>query len=278
MPEMRRISSRQNPVVGRFRELARGAQEGRVLLDGEHLVEEALAEGVPLEIVAVAEGVFASRGGEDSPSDDDSRRDGLVNRLQRTEVQLVRVPDTVMAAMSPVKQPSGIVAIARAGAATLDEALARPPQLVPVLAGVQDAGNVGAILRTADGCGASGAIALEGSADPFGWRALRGAMGSTLRLRIATRQPLAATLAELKRRGIRIAAAVPRGGTLLPACNLRGPLAILLGGEGAGLDPETVAAADVRISVPMRPPVESFNVAITAALILYEAARQRAEM
>ena len=262
---MRRISSRQNPLVGRFRELARGARAGRVLLDGEHLVEEAIAEDVPLEIVAIADRLL------------DSRSDGLIARLRCANAEIVRVPDAVMAAMSPVRQPSGIVAIARAGPAALDDVLAPAPQLVPVLAGVQDAGNVGAIVRTADGCGATGAIAIDGTADPFGWKALRGAMGSTLRLPIATRQTLPATVDELRRRRITVTAAVPRGGTPLPDCDLRRPTAILLGGEGAGLDAATTGAADVRLSIPMRPPVESFNVAVTAALILYEAARQRAE-
>ncbi|HET7216768.1 MAG TPA: RNA methyltransferase [Vicinamibacterales bacterium] len=278
---MRRISSRQNPVVGRFRELARGARAGRVLLDGEHLVDEALAAGVPLEIVALADRlVEARRNADESRTDSgrDARSDGLIARIQRTDAELLRVPDAVMAAISPVKQPSGIVAIAQAGAATLEDALARTPQLVPVLAGVQDAGNVGAIIRAAEGCGATGAVAIEGTADPFGWKALRGAMGSTLRLPIATRQPLATTIVELQRRGVTVAAAVPREGAPLPRCDLRGPMAILLGGEGAGLDASTVAAATLHITIPMRAPVESFNVAITAALILYEAARQRAEI
>lgn len=267
MAQMRRVSSRQNPLVGRFRELARGAgSTGQVLLDGEHLVQEALNEGIPLETVALADRLLESR---------DSRSDGLISSIERAGAELVRVPDAVMAAISPVKQPTGIVAIARAAASTLDQALAGAPQLVPVLAGVQDAGNVGAIVRAADGCGATGAIATEGTADPFGWKALRGAMGSTLRLPVASKQTLAATLAELKRRGILVAAAVPRDGTPLPSCDLRRPIAIVLGGEGAGLDDRVIASADLRLTIPMRPPVESFNVAITAALILYEAARQR---
>ena len=255
-------------MVGRFRALARGAHAGQVLLDGAHLVDEALAEGVHVELVAVADRFLESQ---------DMSSVGLIARLRKADAEMVCVPEAVMAAMSPVKQPSGIIAIARAGAAALDDVLARSPQLVPVLAGVQDAGNVGAIIRTADGCGATGAIAIDGSADPFGWKALRGAMGSTLRLPIAARQALAPTIAELRRRSIAIAATVPRGGTPLPSCDLRRPIAILLGGEGAGLEAATVAGADVRISIPMRPPVESFNVAVTAALILYEASRQRAE-
>jgi TrmH family RNA methyltransferase len=263
---MRRISSRQNPVVTRFRDLARGrGQHGRVLLDGAHLIEEALAEEVPLDIVILAEDVV-----------DELQAAGLLDRLVRSGVEIVRVPDAVMAAVSPVKQPSGIVAIAHATSASLDAALAAAPQLIPVLAGVQDAGNVGAIIRAADGCGATGVVAAEGSADPFGWKALRGAMGSTLRLPIAVRQPLDAAIDALRQHRVTIAATVPRRGTPLPACDLRGPVAILLGGEGAGLSEAIMSAADVRITIPMRAPVESFNVAITAALILYEAARQRA--
>ena len=134
---------------------------------------------------------------------------------------------------------------------------------------------MGAIIRAADGCGATGVIAIEGTADPFGWKALRGAMGSTFRLPVAVRQTAAATVSYLKGRHITIVATVPRRGTPLPAAALRGPIAILLGGEGAGLREDLVAAADARVSIPMRPPVESFNVAITAALILYEAAKQR---
>ncbi len=102
------------------------------------------------------------------------------------------MPTAVMAAMSPVREPSGIVALAAAQPATLDEVVAATPALVVVLNGIQDAGNVGAIIRAADGCGATGVIAIEGTADPFGWKALRGAMGSTFRLPVAVRQPAAA--------------------------------------------------------------------------------------
>jgi TrmH family RNA methyltransferase len=234
-----------------------------VLLDGEHLVEEAIDGGVALETVAVTDSFV------------DARADGLVDRVARAGAQVVLVPATVMAAMSPVRQPSGIVALARARAALLDEALASAPQLVLVLNGIQDAGNVGAIVRTADGCGATGIIATEGTADPFGWKALRGAMGSTFRVPVAAGESASTVIEHMRRRAIALVATVPREGTPLPAADLRGPVAVLLGGEGAGLPRALVAAAEERLSIPMRPPVESFNVAVTAALILYEAARQR---
>lgn len=262
---MRRVSSRQNPVVARFRELARNRAKGdRLLLEGDHLVGEALASGLAIETIALAErriGTAAER---------------LAERVEDAGGEALRVSEPVMAALSPVKEPSGIVAIARLPPASLEDALRATPPLVAVLAGIQDAGNVGAIVRAADGCGATGIVTTEGTADPFGWKALRGAMGSTFRVPIAVHQPLAATVESLRERQLAIVAALPRGGTPLPDARLRGPLAIVLGAEGAGLPDEIAAAATERVTIPMRPPVESFNVAITAALILYEAAKQRA--
>jgi TrmH family RNA methyltransferase len=264
MTTMRRISSRQNPIVSRFRELARGrGSDGTILLDGEHLVQEALGSGITLDTVAFAERVV------------DRMAEGLVARVERAGAHTVRVPEQVLAAISPVRQPSGIVAIARAPMATLEHVLASSPQLLLVRAGVQDAGNVGAIVRAADGCGATGLITTESTADPFGWKALRGAMGSTFRLPIAVNQPLASTIERLDRLHIPLLAAVPRDGTPMPECDLTGPIAVMLGGEGAGLPDDIAARASARVTIPMRPPVESLNVAITGALILYEASRQR---
>jgi RNA methyltransferase, TrmH family len=261
---VRRISSRSNPLVTRFRETARGrGRDGLILLEGEHLVEEALASGVTLETIALGENLA------------DSLADGLVSRLERAGAEVVRVPAPVMSLMSPVRQPSGIVALAQARSSSLEDTLVSAPQLLLLLNGIQDAGNVGAIVRAADGCGATGVIAADGTADPFGWKALRGAMGSTFRLPIAVRQSAPAVVDRLRRDGVTVVATVPRHGTPLPACELRGPTAILLGSEGPGLPDDLVNAADARLSIPMRPPVESFNVAITAALILYEAAKQR---
>jgi RNA methyltransferase, TrmH family len=268
---MERISSRQNPIVKQFRALldpvqARSGDVARMLLDGEHLVAEALDSDVAIDVVAVR----------------DDGADGALGALARRAAargaRLLGVPSAVLSAISPVREPSGIVAIARRSALTLDDALANPPQLVLMLSRVQDPGNVGAIVRAADACGATGIITSDGTADPFGWKALRGSMGSAFRIPVAAHESLEQAVRAAKERRIRVLAAVPRGGTPLPGCDLRGASAVLLGGEGNGLAPHLVTLADEAITIPMRPPAESLNVATAAALIAYEAQRQRDEV
>jgi TrmH family RNA methyltransferase len=264
---VRRISSRQNPSVRRFRELARtGSADGRLLIDGVHLLEEALASGVPIESAAFL---------DPAPT---RHLSALADRTAAAGAQTFAVTAGVLSAMSPVKQPSGVVAIGLRRPASAGDVLTqspRRPPLVPIIADVQDPGNVGAIVRAAEACGATGVIAGEGSADPFGWKAVRGSMGSIFRLPVAVKQPLPESIRLARRAGLRVFAAVPRDGTPLADCRLNAPVAILLGGEGAGVSDEAIGLADERLTIPMQPPVESLNVAVAAALILYEAFRQR---
>ena len=264
---MERISSRQNPLVRRFRALAQGSATDRrndphdLLLDGEHLLREAIASGVEIEVAAFADG------GCDS---------ALAAELAKRGAQLVSVTHPVLEAMSPVRAPSGVVAIGRLRGASLDHALDRRPQLVLMLRDVQDPGNVGAIVRAGEACGVTGIVAGEGTADPYAWKALRGSMGSTFRLPVASRVSLLEAARTAKARGVRIVAAVPRNGSALHATDLRQPSAVLLGGEGSGLPQALIDEADTTLTIPMRAPVESLNVSIAAALIAYEASRQRA--
>ena len=260
---MQRITSRQNPVVARFREVARGDVPDRMLLDGEHLVQDALAAGGGIELAAFAEDLV------------DGRLAPLADRVRHAQATVVSVTRQVLDAMSPVREPSGLVAIAARPRVVLDDAFARAPALIVLLADVQDPGNVGAIVRAADGCGATGVITADRTADPFGWKALRGAMGSTLRMPVVARQSLADAVGAARQRGLRLLATAPKGGTPLPAADLRSPCAILLGGEGPGLPSGALESADERITIPMRDGIDSLNVAAAAAIVLYEASRQR---
>lgn len=264
---MDQITSRQNAVVKRFRALARGrADDEYVLLDGAHLVEEALASGVTLETAAFAESAALGR------------LAALLARVQRAGAHTATAPDAVFHALSPVQHPSGVVAIARLPTATVESALARAPQLVVMLDGVQDPGNVGAIIRAAEACGSTGLLVSPGSADPYGWKALRGAMGSSFRLPVAIDVTPADAVRAARAAGLRVFAAVPTEGTPLRRCELRGPAAVLFGGEGAGLPRDVLLQVDERLTIPMQPPVESLNVAVAVALVLYEASRQRSDV
>lgn len=260
---MKTITSRQNPIVKRYRQAARGDAPDLALLDGVHLVAEAVRARLPVEHL-----VCSSR----ALSTSDVRQ--LVDALRSAGAETWEAAEPVLEAVSPVKSTSGVVALARRPAWTLAQAIATRPQLVVAAVDVQDPGNVGAIVRSAEAGGATAAVFVGASADPFGWKALRGSMGSAFRLPVVSvhaQELLDATRAS----GVRVLAAVARGGRPFFDVDLRRPAALLLGGEGPGLPDDLVAAADETITIPMREPVESLNVAVASALLVYEASRQR---
>ncbi|MGE0450808.1 MAG: TrmH family RNA methyltransferase [Vicinamibacterales bacterium] len=260
---MARITSRQNAIVAQFKRVARGEDAGLILLDGVHLVADALASGVVVQHALV-----------ESPHDIHSEVGRLARELDRRGVDLREAAPDVMAAASPVRSGSPIVALA-ARPGSSGSALAGASPLVVIACDVQDPGNLGAITRVAEAAGATGLVVAGQSADPFGWKALRGSMGSALRLPIATSATAAAAVADARARGLTIAATVPRSGVSMYDATLSVPLALLVGGEGAGLASAVIESADVRLSIPMTTPVESLNAAVATAVLLYEARRQR---
>lgn len=262
---MRAVSSRQNPIVARYRAAMRGELPDTLLLDGAHLVDEALAAGLRLEHALVASTVL-----------DRHELGAIVARLDRASVEVASATSQVMAAVSPVHSPSPIVALA--GRPVQPHTLFdRQGGLVVIVADLQDPGNVGAIIRVAEAAGADGVVVAGASADPFGWKALRGSMGSALRVPLIITPRLQEVLDAARRSQTTIVATVPRGGAPLFDTVLAGSLALLIGGEGIGLPEEVASAADVKITIPMEPPVESLNAAVAAAVLLFEARRQRSE-
>jgi TrmH family RNA methyltransferase len=264
------VASLNNAVVKTFRSLARHRhRDGEPLLEGEHLVAEALRARVRVTTAALASRVLA-RGGNQQ-----SQVRALADRLVAQGARVVAVGENVMAAMSPVQTPSGIVAIAEYTPPALDQVLDSERPLIVLLAGVQDPGNLGAVVRTAEAAGATGLIACAPSADPYGWKALRGGMGSTFRLPVPERVPFPDALVAVRRRQIPIVAAVPRHGISMYDFDFTKPVVVVLGAEGPGLGEDLLEQVDHRVTIPMKRPVESLNVAVSAALILYEASRQR---
>jgi TrmH family RNA methyltransferase len=261
------ITSRQNPLVARFRDAARGDAGSVMLLDGAHLIGDAIDAGLDIALAAVTPAA-RERG--------DIQR--LVDALTDSGVTVATVAQPVMDAISPVRSASGITALAARPPTATDRLYAAAQPLVAIAVDVQDPGNVGAIVRVAEAAGATGVAAVGASASPFGWKALRGSMGSALRLPIEAGVDPHTAVADARRFGCRVVATAPRGGTSMFTADLRGPLAVLIGGEGSGLTAALVETADARVTIPMQRPVESLNAAVTAALVLYEARRQRAQV
>jgi TrmH family RNA methyltransferase len=260
---MKRITSRQNPAVARYRSAARGESADMILLDGVHLIEEALASDATLQQVIVAADALER-----------PEVAALVERLARHHVDTLAASAPVMAVVSPVRSASKAVALAARPPDGRKDVFA-PPALVVIACDLQDPGNMGAVIRVAEAAGATGVIAAGACADPFGWKALRGSMGSALRLPIVVRATPEAAMLDARTAGCRIVATVPRGGTELTTASLAGSLALLIGSEGSGVPPALVDLADICVTIPMKAPVESLNAAVTTAVTLYEAARQR---
>ncbi|HUE89541.1 MAG TPA: RNA methyltransferase [Vicinamibacterales bacterium] len=258
---MAQITSRQHPIVRAFKSAALG--EAGVLLDGWHLLHDAADAGIDISIVAIT----------DTPHD--AANLALLEALARS-AEVVVVSQPVMNALSPVRTPSGVAALARATPCALDDVLTPAPGLVVVGSDVQDPGNAGAIIRSAEAGGATGVVLTGGSADPWGWKALRAAMGSTFRLPVLRHADVLRAGDELRQRGLRVLAAVPQGGIPMHRVDLGPPTALILGGEGGGLTNEVLLLADQHVTIPMQAPVESLNVAVAAAVLVYEARRQRA--
>jgi TrmH family RNA methyltransferase len=264
MPAEETIRSRKNPLYRRLVALKdSGPAHDTCLLEGPRLVMEALGAGV--RVIEAAASLRADR----TPAGA-----AALEALERAGVPLRRLTPELLRSLSEVETSQGIVAVARRPIFD-EEELFRETPLVLVAHAVQNPGNLGALLRTAEAAGSTGAFLTEGSADPLSWKALRGSMGSTFRLPHVRGLPLRAALDRLEARGLRVMATDAAGETLYHEADLRQPVAILVGTEGAGLPGEVLRRAAARLRVPLRPPVESLNVGVAAALVLFEAARQR---
>jgi TrmH family RNA methyltransferase len=261
------ISSRQNPIVRTFRALAGDPDPTgeRVLLDGAHLVREAHAAGAVFEVLVVA--ASRLRAG--------TEEDRLVSELESSAIEVVAADDNVFAALSAVKSPTGIAAIVRRKVTAPTSICSRPRALVVTAVDVQDPGNVGALIRAAEAGGATGAFVCGSSANPFSWKALRGSMGSALRLPVVAGMTIDAVMNCVTDAGLRTIAAVPRGGRDPDDIDWHGSIGLLVGGEGPGLNDELVGRCETRVSIPMAINVESLNVAVATGVLIYAARRQR---
>ncbi len=232
------------------------------LAEGVRLLEDALAAGI------IPQGAAVSPALEATP-----RGASLKAELERRQVPLESIDDLELARLADTEHPQGIIAVIAPRTWTL-EALPVPADgVIVVLDGVQDPGNVGAVARTALGLGAAAMVALSGTADHTSPKALRGSMGALFRLPTAAATP-EEFLPWATAHGLALWTTAVDG-TPIAAARRDGPVALLLGNEGAGVRPELVAQARLTVAVPLRHGIESLNVAVAAGILLYEVTRER---
>lgn len=263
LDRLRPVSSAQNALVKELRKaFFRGepTADGAIAIDSVHLVEEALRSGLRVRALFVSQSAQA-------------RAERLLPQLAAS-VDLLLLPDAVFAGVVSTESPQGIAALVKLKPAALDDLLTAPSPLFVVAVGLQDPGNLGTIIRSAEAFGATAVVAAEGSVAPSNPKVIRASAGSLFRLPVL-RLKTAELIPRLRDAGFRLAATSPHKGTSLDQATLTGPLALLVGSEGAGLPHGLLKQVDDTIVIPHSSHVESLNAGIAASILLYEASRQR---
>jgi TrmH family RNA methyltransferase len=259
---VRIVQSKQNP---RLKELRRALAspgrggDGLAGIEGPNLMGEAVRAGLGVRCVFVAQ-------------EAEHFLDGLD---LGPEIEVILLPGELLDSVLTTEAPQRIAALVEMPVWGWRDVLeGRDKPLVIVLAGLQDPGNLGTILRSAEAFGASGVVSLPGTVSGWNPKAVRASAGSVFRV------PLISTTAEecfmrLREAGVKILSTALRGAELANCVDLAGPVALLIGNEGNGVPEALAAEADEAVTIPCPGPVESLNAAVAASVLLYEASRQR---
>ncbi|HXB63178.1 MAG TPA: RNA methyltransferase [Acidobacteriaceae bacterium] len=248
MPEL--ITSHQNARVKELRAaFANHTREARVAVEGEHLVAEALRGGVANALLFV--------------------RENSAHKLP-TGIETLHLAKDVFDKAVVTETPQGIALLFDPPVPPVK----KDPALILIAAGLQDPGNLGTLIRSAEAFGATQLITTAETVSPWNQKAIRASAGSIFRMpMLLTQTPR--QIAALKQSGVKLFAAVAGDGVPFTASSYTSPSALLIGSEGAGLSPELLHLANEHISIPMPGKIESLNAAIAGSLLLYEASRQR---
>jgi TrmH family RNA methyltransferase len=276
------ITSRENKWLKMFRTALRGTgpKPGEAIgVEGPKLVEEGVRSGLETEALLVSDAGEAELSKILRAA---SESDAGIPRAR-----ILRTTDKLFAGVAGTESPQGVAALFRTrewafddlvrGRAANDGGFRGDAALVVVMTGVQDPGNVGTIVRSAEAFRATGVVATRGTADPWSPKALRASAGSALRLPVARGISVPILLAQLRVAGVQVIAATskPHSEMKPKPPDLGEKLALFIGNEGAGLPDEVLHAADATLAIPMSAEVESLNAGVAASLLLYEIANQR---
>ena len=274
------IVSPSHPVAQVYRRgLASGAtREGWLAIEGPILFAEALQAGGYVSAVGAPE----KRVGQGKvrilsvivTEDQAERFDGALQGLQ-AESEIILASERLFSRVSQTKSPQGIAALVELPERRLEWELRRPNVLAVVACGLQDPGNLGAIMRSAQALGASALLTLQNTVSPFNPKAVRSSAGAVLKLPLFTGLEPESLFERLRALSMRIVAADRYGSVPVQQADLRGSLAVLIGKEAAGLEDDWVRGADIQVAISIRSDADSLNAAMAGSIFLYEAARQR---
>jgi TrmH family RNA methyltransferase len=268
---LRRIEGRHNPLIKQLRQAFARAEltaAGDCAIEGLRILEEAIRSGLRFSAVFFRE----------SAQDRASR---LLPQIG-AQVETLLLPDKLFDSLVPSDSPQGVAALVRLKEFSLDD-ISERSHIGPivVLAGLQDPGNLGTILRSSEAFSSAGVILGEGTVSPFNSKVVRASAGSVFRLPIVHTHGKSATAKleeiseKLRAQGVRLIATSSHKGTPLDQADLKTPAAIFFGNEGSGLPRDLMAKMDESIAIPHTPQVESLNAGVAASIVLYEATRQR---
>lgn len=268
---LRRVEGRHNPLIKRVRHAfahAELTEEGDCAIEGVHLVEEGIRSGLRFRSVLFRESAQS-----------------LATRLLPqigSHVETLLVPDKIFDNAVPSDSPQGVAALVRLKESALDDLLERVALgPIVVVVGLQDPGNLGTILRSAEAFGSAGVILGEGTVSRFNSKVIRASAGSLFRLPVVSAKTsggLDPIVGQLRANDIRLLATSSHKGTPLGQAGLARASAVFIGGEGAGVPKSLMAEMDDTIAIPHSPRVESLNAGVAASIVLYEAARQRSNL
>ncbi|HEY8227740.1 MAG TPA: RNA methyltransferase [Pyrinomonadaceae bacterium] len=262
-----RITSRDNSLLRQFRAVREGKIENLIFVEGLRLCEEALRSGLSIDAVVYSEQLAEKE-----------KAAGVVGEISSAAQRVGAVSEKLLESISYTKTPQGIVLLAQrpdSTKAVLNSVIRDSPLLI-VMHRINNPVNVGAIIRTAEAAGASGAVATANTSDPFSPKSLRGAMGSAFRLPIWSGPTYEEAVRFCRERNIETVCADATGEKSFTELDWSTGRAVILGPESTGLSQSEIEAADVSVRIPMKGLVESLNVSVAAGILLYEAARQRA--
>jgi TrmH family RNA methyltransferase len=260
------INSRNNSLLRLARTVRDGKDESLIFVEGLRLCEEALQSKLKIQAVIYSDQIARKE-----------RAASLLQELKNVCGQFSEVSELLLATVSYTKTPQGVILLAeRPTSGKQKLAVNGPrPHLLVIMDGINNPVNVGAILRTAEAAGATGVIVTGDSSDPFSPKALRGAMGSAFRLPIWHGIAYEEALAWCADHKIKTVCTDLNATKQHTEIDWTGPSALAVGPESTGLSPAQVVMADEAVKIPMEGEVESLNVAAAAAILLYEANRQR---